>query len=57
MKKTLINYMGLLGIISLISYTAAVLFAPMVYPGYNWMAQAVLGIYLFKGWRKSNEQI
>lgn len=41
MKKTLINYMGLLGIISLISYTAAVLFAPMAYPGYNWMAQAV----------------
>lgn len=33
--------MGLLGIISLISYTAAVLFAPMAYPGYNWMAQAV----------------
>lgn len=41
MKKTLTNYMGLLGIISLISYTAAVLFAPMAYPGYNWMAQAV----------------
>lgn len=41
MKKTLINYMGLLGIISLLSYTAAVLFAPRAYPGYNWMAQAV----------------
>lgn len=41
MKKTLTNYMGLLGIISLISYTAAVLFAPMAYPGYNWMVQAV----------------
>lgn len=33
--------MGLLGIISLISYTAAVIFSPLAYPGYNWMAQAV----------------
>lgn len=41
MKKTLINYMGLLGIVSLLSYTAAVLFAPRAYPGYDWMAQAV----------------
>lgn len=41
MKKTLLNYMGLLGIISLLSYTIAVLFAPMAYPGYDWMAQAV----------------
>lgn len=41
MKKTLINYMGLLGIISLLSYTIAVLFAPLAYPGYDWMAQAV----------------
>lgn len=41
MRKALINWMGLLGIVSLLSYTAAVLFAPMAYPGYNWMAQAV----------------
>jgi len=41
MKKTLINYLGLLGIISLLSYTAAVVFSPLAYPGYNWMAQAV----------------
>ena len=33
--------MGLLGIVSFLSYTAAVVFAPLAYPGYNWMAQAV----------------
>lgn len=41
MKKTLINYLGLLGVISLLSYTAAVVFAPFAYPGYDWMSQAV----------------
>lgn len=41
MKKTLMNYMGLLGVVSLLSYTVAVIFAPMAYPGYKWMAQAV----------------
>lgn len=41
MKKKLINWLGLLGIISLISYTAAVIFAPMAYPGYDWKMQAV----------------
>ena len=41
MKKTLINYLGLLGVISLLSYTAAVVFAPLAYPEYNWIAQAV----------------
>lgn len=41
MNKKLINFMGLLGIISLISYTVAVVFSPLAYPGYNWMAQAV----------------
>lgn len=41
MKKTLINRLGLLGLVSLLSYTAAVIFAPSAYPGYNWMAQAV----------------
>lgn len=35
MKKTLTNYLGLLGIVNLLSYTAAV--------GFN----AVLGIYLY----------
>lgn len=41
MKRSLLQVLGLTGVISLISYTAAVLFAPMAYPGYNWMAQAV----------------
>lgn len=41
MRKTLIHWCGLLGIVSLLSYTAAVIFSPIAYPGYNWMAQAV----------------
>ena len=41
MKKSLIQTLGLLGIVSFLSYTAAVVFAPLAYPGYNWMAQAV----------------
>lgn len=41
MKKTLIHWLGLLGVISLLSYAAAVVFAPLAYPGYDWMAQAV----------------
>ena len=41
MKKTLIQKLGLLGILSFLSYTAAVVFSPLTYPGYNWMAQAV----------------
>lgn len=41
MKKTLIQKLGLLGIVSFLSYTAAVVFAPLAYPGYSWMAQAV----------------
>ena len=41
MKKTLIQKLGLLGVVSFLSYTAAVVFAPLAYPGYDWMAQAV----------------
>lgn len=41
MKKPLIQKLGLLGILSFLSYTAAVVFAPLAYPGYDWMAQAV----------------
>lgn len=37
----MINLSGLTGVISLISYALAVIFAPLAYPGYNWMAQAV----------------
>ena len=33
--------MGLLGVVSLLSYAAAVFFSPLAYPGYNAMAQAV----------------
>ena len=40
-KKNFMNYCGLLGIVALLSYTAAVVFSPLDYPGYNWMAQAV----------------
>ncbi len=40
-KKNFLNYCGLLGIVALLSYTVAVVFSPLDYPGYNWMAQAV----------------
>ena len=35
MKKPLIQKLGLLGILSFLSYTAAVVFAPLAYPGYK----------------------
>ena len=41
MKRTLIQKLGLLGVLSFLSYTAAVIFAPLAYPGYRWTAQAV----------------
>ena len=41
MERKLINLAGLTGVISLISYAVAVIYAPLAYPGYNWMAQAV----------------
>ena len=41
MKKTLVQKLGLLGVGSFLSYTAAVVFAPLAYPGYCWTAQAV----------------
>lgn len=37
----MVTVLGLLGIVSLLSYTAAVMYAPMAYPGYDWMRQAV----------------
>ena len=40
-KKTLINWLGLLGIVNFLSYAVAVIFAPLAYPGYDWMSQAV----------------
>ncbi len=33
--------MGILGIISFISFVAAVLFSPLAYPNYQWLSQAV----------------
>ena len=41
MKKALLQKLGLLGVVSFLSYTAAVVFSPLAYPGYHWMAQAV----------------
>ena len=40
-KKSLLNYCGLLGVAAFLSYAAAVVFSPLAYPGYDWMAQAV----------------
>lgn len=40
-KKSLLNWLGLLGIISFISYSCAVIFSPLAYPGYDWKSQAV----------------
>ena len=40
-EKTLTQRLGLLGVVSLLSYTAAVVFSPLAYLGYDWMAQAV----------------
>ena len=42
MKKSLIQKLGLLGVVSFLSYTAAVVFAPLAYPGDHWMAQEAL---------------
>ena len=41
MNKKLINWLGLTGVVALVSYAAAVIFAPTAYPGYDWMSQAV----------------
>lgn len=36
-----LSKLGILGIISLLSYTAMVVFSPLAYPGYDWMTMAV----------------
>lgn len=41
MNKKLINYLGLLGILSFISYFLAVVISPTAYPDYNWLERAV----------------
>ena len=40
-KRKLINWLGFIGIIQLISYTAAVVFSPTAFPGYDWKSMAV----------------
>ena len=41
MNRKLIHWFGLTGLLALVSYAAAVIFSPLAYPGYNWMAPAV----------------
>lgn len=41
MNEKLSRRLGWLGLVSLLSYTAAVAFSPLAYPGYDWMSQAV----------------
>lgn len=36
-----LSKLGILGLISLLSYTAMVVFSPLTYPGYDWMTMAV----------------
>ena len=45
MKKTLVNWFGLFGIISLISYILAVIFAPSAYPGFDSLRQPAVDLY------------
>ena len=40
-EMSLLKYCGLLGVAAFLSYTAAVVFSPLAYSGYDWMAQAV----------------
>ncbi|MGN0801595.1 MAG: DUF998 domain-containing protein [Candidatus Faecivicinus sp.] len=36
-----LRMLGILGIVSLLSYTAMVVFSPLAYPGYDWLSMAV----------------
>jgi hypothetical protein len=36
-----LKHLGICGIISLLSYTAMVVFSPLAYPGYDWLTMAV----------------
>ncbi|MGN0406660.1 MAG: DUF998 domain-containing protein [Bacteroides sp.] len=36
-----LRMLGILGVISLLSYTAMVVFSPLAYPGYDWLSMAV----------------
>lgn len=37
MGRSRIQWLGLLGVVSFLSYAAAVVFSPLAYPGYDWM--------------------
>ena len=41
MNEKLARHLGWLGLVSLLSYAAAVVFSPLAYPGYDWLSQAV----------------
>lgn len=51
MKRALMNYLGLLGIGSLLSYTAAMMFSPLAYPDYHWLSNDFSG----KTTRRTND--
>ena len=36
-----LRHLGIFGVISLLSYTAMVVFSPLAYPGYDWLGMAV----------------
>ena len=38
-NRELIRWLGLTGVVALLSYTAAVVLSPLAYPGFDWMAQ------------------
>ena len=41
MLEKRLRYFGIFGIISLLSYSAMVIFSPLAYPGYDWITMAV----------------
>ncbi|MDO4796802.1 MAG: DUF998 domain-containing protein [Coriobacteriales bacterium] len=41
MRRTLINWLGITGVVALVSYAVAVVISPTAYPAYDWMSQAV----------------
>ena len=41
MKKSMLNILGLAGVVSFVSYAVAVIFSPLAYPSYDWLSQAV----------------
>ena len=41
MLEKRLRYFGIFGIISLLSYSAMVIFSPLAYPGYDWLTMAV----------------